>query len=483
MITHHPQDVKELRDILDKTKQLNFELEKTIQACQEGIYICDENTVALRVNKAYERISGMSEKEMIGKTSAQIKKQGIVTDSVAIKVLEEGRIVSMFQTFSSGKEVLATGTPVYDDDGRLFRIVVTARDVTELKEMEEKLKEEEAKIERYLIELNQYKNNATNNSEIIARSSNMQLLIETITRVAPVDSPVLLLGESGTGKEVMAKLIHDSSSRSKHSFIKINCAAIPSHLLESELFGYVKGAFTGADNKGKVGLFELADNGSLFLDEIGELPLALQVKLLRVLQDFEVQRLGSTITRKVNVRIISATNRNLEEMIRNGEFREDLFYRINVIPLSISALRDRKEDIPPLIYQKLKELSVKYNIQRTMSSEALEYLEQYSWPGNIRELQNVIERLFVISNHPTIEVKHLPTYILREIHNNDDTTIHSNKKQSLKDRVIALEKQIIIETLKNSNSMRDAAKELKIDASTLTRKCQKYGISIHIGVL
>lgn len=449
------------------------DLETAIQACQEGIYICDKDTVCLYINRAYERISGMTSKEIIGNTSTEMVTKGVISESVALRVIKEQRIVSLFQTFSTGKEALVTGTPVYEENGELSRIVITIRDMTELYSLEKKLRKVEEEKNHYLSELKFYQKRNFN-KDMVAKSRYMQSLLETISRIASVDSTILLLGESGVGKEVLAKQIHDLSNRRDHAFTTINCGAIPTELLESELFGYVKGAFTGADQKGKAGLFEIADQGTLFLDEIGELPLTLQVKLLRVLQDFEVKRLGSNTLKKVNVRIISATNKNLEELVKQGQFREDLFYRINVIPLKVLPLRERRDDIQPLIYQTLNKLSEQYNTNRTIELDALECLERYSWPGNIRELKNVIERLFVIVQESIIRTHHLPTYIREE----RGEEMLSEGQSSLKEKLSSLEKQLIKEALKRNHTLSKAAKELKVDISTLSRKCQRYNISI-----
>ncbi|MGG0717160.1 sigma 54-interacting transcriptional regulator [Robertmurraya massiliosenegalensis] len=463
------EEVNSYKELSEKMR----DLETAIQACQEGIYICDKDTVCLYVNRAYERISGMTSKEIIGHTSLEMEKRGVISQSVALKVIKEQRIISLVQTFSTGKEALVTGTPVYGEKGELGRIVITARDMTELYSLEKKLRKVEEEKNHYLTELKFYQKRSFN-KDMVAKSRYMQSLLETIGRVASVDSTILLLGESGVGKEVLAKQIHDLSNRRDHSFTKINCGAIPAELLESELFGYVKGAFTGADQKGKAGLFEIADQGTLFLDEIGELPPSLQVKLLRVLQDFEVKRLGSNTSKNVNVRIISATNKNLEEMVQQGQFREDLFYRINVIPLSVLPLRERRDDIQPLIYQTLNKLSEQYKTNRTIELEALEYLERYSWPGNIRELKNVIERLFVIVQEPIIRTDHLPSYI-REGKRKEMLSIGDS---SLKEKLSSLEKQLITEALKRNHTLSKAAKELKVDVSTLSRKCQRYNIAV-----
>jgi len=445
-----------------------LELEAVLNACQEGIYIADAELRFLRMNTAYGRITGLQEEELAGKTSLDLVQNGTISESVGEMVLQQKKEVSLIQKFRSGKTGLVTGTPVLKD-GKLFRIVITARDLSELNKLETQLSDAEERSERYLRELSLYKERVQS-EKIVAASEEMKEILNAIPRIARADLPVLLLGESGTGKEVLARLIHETSKGSDKPFIKVNCGAIPGDLLESELFGYVKGAFSGANEKGKPGLIEISNNGTLFLDEVGDLPLKLQVKLLRVLQDFEVTRLGSTTPVKVNFRLVCATNRPLAEMMAKGEFREDLFYRINVLPINIPPLRERKKDIIPFIFEKTEKLFKKYQVHKNYSPDVLKILESYHWPGNIRELENVIERMFIMTDDTTIKVKDLPSQI----------AVQKSAKETytLKERMQSIEKEIIVDQLSQSSSLREAAKELGVDVSTLSRKCQKYEIQI-----
>lgn len=461
------------KPIWHKFEQIKMEFEATIEACQEGIAIYDSNLQCLHVNTAYSKITGIPPADIIGKTGLQLVKEGFVSKSIGGLVLEKHKEISIIQTFHNGNRVLVTGKPVFDQSGQLFRIVFTARDLTRLNTLEQKLKEAEDRSERYLKQLTQYQIIQQNNPGLIANSKKIQLILEYIPSISQVDSPVLITGESGTGKEILATLIHESGHDKKAPFIKINCGAIPGELLESELFGYVKGAFTGANHVGKPGLIEIADKGTLFLDEVGELPLNLQVKLLRVLQDFEVTRLGSTKPKKVTFRLIAATNQPLMDMLKQKTFREDLYYRLNVIPLHLPPLRERIEDIHPLINSKLTELANRYGTKKTISTEAFDLLEQYHWPGNIRELMNVVERLYVMTSEDLITKGHLPTYV--KLNSNKS---ESSKDSSLKNQVQLFEKNIITETLQTSRSLRDAAKKLKIDPSTLSRKCKSYDVTL-----
>ncbi len=295
-------------------------------------------------------------------------------------------------------------------------------------------------------------------------------MIGLASKVAEVDSTVLITGESGVGKEVLASYIHANSKRSDKPFIKINCGAIPVTLLESEFFGYEKGAFTGASKEGKTGIFELAHNGTLFLDEIGEIPLPLQVKLLRVLQENEFLRVGGTKLIKVNVRIIGATNKDLEQEIKKGNFREDLFYRLNVVPIHIPSLRKRKEDILPLTLFFLKQFNEKYHKNKSISHEVIESFQNYNWAGNIRELQNIIERLVVLADSDHIDIADLPS-IFRRHNVSEAITIH--KIMPLKQAISFVEKQLITMAKEKYSTTSKIAEVLGVDQSTISRKINK----------
>ena len=318
------------------------------------------------------------------------------------------------------------------------------------------------------------KNNVDNiNNSLSSDSSSMRKIIDVIANVADTKSTVMINGETGTGKELAAHSLHYLSSRKDKPFIKVNCAAIPDSLLDSELFGYDKGAFTGATIK-KPGRFELANGGSIFLDEIGDVSPAVQVKLLRVLQEREIQHLGGTKTIKIDVRIIAATNRNLEELVKKEIFREDLYYRLNVVPINMPPLRDRKEDILMLAYIFLTKASViSGKEKKQITEEALKYLINYNWPGNIRELENIIERCVVVNSKVLITVEDLPSHITNYNHES------SIEKQcdSLDSVIDTAEKTVLIKALKHCNGNRTKASELLgISRRSLHRKIIKYSI-------
>lgn len=329
-------------------------LNAIIEHSFDGIFITDAKANVIRINHAYEVITGLKKEEVLGKNMADLVHDKLISESGSLQVIKTKQPVTLQQRFRSGKEALVTSSPIFDADGKFIMIVTNVRDLTEIYNLKAVVQEKTAAMDRLALELEHLQTTAEENQEIIAKDETTLAAMLLANRVASMDTTVILLGETGVGKEVMARYIFQHSQRAKNSFIKVNCGAIPENLIESELFGYEGGAFTGANKNGKIGLFELANNGTLFLDEIGELPKDMQVKLLRALQEQEIMRVGGTKPVKINVRIIAATNRNLEEMIKDGTFREDLYYRLTVFPISIPPLRMRKKDIIPLALSFLK---------------------------------------------------------------------------------------------------------------------------------
>jgi len=448
------------------------EFSAILDSSQDGIHVTDGDGVTILFNKACERIDNIKREDIIGKNMLEMVNLGYYSESVAIKVKEEQRSISMIQNVC-GKEVIATGTPIFRD-GKISRIVVNSRDVTELNELRRKLENVNTTNEEYRVLLNQLESEKLNG--FIANNIHMQKVMELALRVANVNSTILIQGESGVGKGVLSKLIHNNSDRSEKALLKIDCGAIPEKLLESELFGYEKGAFTGARFDGKVGLIELADKGTLFLDEIGELPIQLQSKLLRVLQDREFIRVGGKKTISVDIRIIAATNKDLKQMVEDRDFRADLFYRLNVIPISIPPLRDRREDIIPLIDNIIKKVNEKYNMNKQFKSETLKQLINYDWPGNVRELENIVERLVVISSNDYIGLEDLPPSINDP---NLDLDFIDTANMSYKEYFDIFEKTLL-ENVKNQSTTTDEMSViLKIDPSTIRRKFKKHGIDFN----
>lgn len=466
---------------ISEARRVASELEQVIEASHDGIFITDGKGDVLMVNSAWERICGMSREYVVGKNAQRdLVDKGFYNESAAYKALKEKKEVTIMLRMTggdkSGQKIMATGIPILDERGEVKRVVVNVRDITEIVNLRDQLEESQQLNVKYAAELEQMRIKKLKNSNIIARSPKTRRVLEMATRVAKVDSTVLITGESGVGKEVIANTIHCLSQRSDGPMIKINCGAIPENLLESELFGYEPGAFTGASKQGKPGMFELAERGTLFLDEVGELSLNLQVKLLRVLQHHEVSRVGGLKPIPVDARIIAATNKDLMEMVKMERFRDDLYYRLNVVSIDVPPLRERKEDIPLLSVYFLDKINKKYNFNKYFFSEVIDRFLEYSWPGNIRELENVIERMVVMTDDKEITTQHLPLTIRNNAHS--VVNVIFPEQTSLKSAVDELEKQMIKQALKKYGSTRKAARVLGVDQSTIVRKSQKYNIAI-----
>lgn len=473
------QDISEIEKMsteLCYVKELNEELDAIVESSYDGLFITDGKGMILRYNKAFGQLTGIELNEYLGLSVADIKKDGIISEPVTCHVLEQKKSITMMQKSRSGKITLTTGNPVMDVNGKIIRVVCNVRDITELNILKHKLEQAKGLSQHYENELRTLKLRYVGSEKLIATSAKMRNLIDMVVRLASVDSTVLVNGESGTGKELIAEIIHNNSTRSEKPFIKVNCGAIPENLLESELFGYDGGAFTGAKKEGKPGYIEMASGGTLFLDEIGEVPLNLQVKLLRFLQSKEIIRVGGKNYIHVDVRIVTATNRDLWEMVQKKQFREDLYYRLNVVPVHIPPLRDRKEDIPALVAHFIQLFNRKYKRNKSIAPEVVDIIMQYDWPGNIRELENLIERLVVITIKDMITSEDLPFH-LRDTVGMSSSYILVSGIIPLKDAIESVEKQLIEKVYSKYGSTRQMAKELKVNASTIVRKAAKYSIT------
>jgi TyrR family helix-turn-helix protein len=399
---------------------------------------------------------------------------GFFNESVTVKVLETRRPTSLVQRIKTGKTVMVTGNPFFDLENNIRLVITNVRDVTELNRLQQKLEALEKQHNEAEIELRQLRESLRGRGEIILRSKKMQDLQTTAIRLAQVETTVLIQGESGVGKEVLADIIHNNGSRRQMPFIKINCAAFPDQLLESELFGYAGGSFTGARKQGKSGMFEAAQGGSIFLDEIGELPLILQAKLLRVLQEKEIYRIGDPMPIKVDVRIIAATNRDLKQMVADKKFREDLFFRLNVINITVPPLRERRESILPFIYHFLEKYNRQYGFSKQIDREVTNMLLEYHWPGNVRELENLIEQLLVTTPGDIITREYLPEKW------GAVTTLNPLSDWSdrpLDDIVAAVERGVLEQARKRYRTTRKMAEALKVNQSTIVRKLKKYNLT------
>ena len=452
-------------------KKTLHHLEAIIENSFDGIYITDGNADTILVNRAYEQITGLKKTEVLGKNMKDLEQEGIISVSGSLLAMTEQRPVTLQQEFKTGRRAVITSSPIYGEDGTIDMVVTNVRDLTELYKLKEKVVEKEQERQKLQQSL-EYERRNLKEDNVIAQDANTLQAVFMAKKVAPLDATVMLQGESGVGKEVFAKYIFQKSHRKEGNFIKVNCGAIPENLIESELFGYEKGAFTGADKGGKIGLFELADKGTLFLDEIGELPLPMQVKLLRVLQEQEITRVGGTKTIKVDVRVISATNRDLEAMMKDGTFREDLYYRLMVFPIRIPPLRERKGDIVPLAEIFLAELNKKYNFHKKFSESSLIAMREYEWPGNIRELKNIVERAIIISAEDEIEAGALP--IGNGSPRREEKGVVLKPTSHLAHTLREIEHQYMEQAYEEFGNVRDAAKSLGMDASTFVRKRQRY---------
>lgn len=468
--------MEEMQRQWDEMKQLGDELTSLLDNSYDGIIITDDHQI-LRVNASFGRITGLAPSQLIGKKITDLDTERHICLAAVQEVIRLSRFhkksLTVRRSLNSGNEIFVTGSPVFDRHEQVSRVVLNVRDITELNRLEDQIK----KIS-VIYPGDRVQDSARKEAlqEIVAESPAMQRLLDLVIRVSLVDSTVLLCGESGVGKDVMARLIHRLSTRNQKPFISVNCGAIPESLLESEFFGYEKGAFTSASRGGKPGLFEQANSGILFLDEVGELPLNLQVKLLRAIQERRCRRLGGVRNIELDVRILAATNRDLREQVAKGLFREDLFYRLYVVPIEIAPLRERRDDILPLALTFLNHFNQKYGVTRTLGHELMSILESHDWPGNVRELQNVIERMVVTADAEVLEARHLPGTIYKE--EEGWSNLLPAGDLNLARAREALERRMIEMALTKTGNTRDAAKLLGVNHSTVVRKSQRLGINL-----
>lgn len=394
------EDILELTEqmveLFAKYKKEQIDFQMICDNLNTTLFVTDDEGRACYVNSAYEERTGLKKEYILGKTIFELQKENIIQCDVIPRMLKEEKPINAIgYVVSTDYRGFIAGIPVKDESGKLRYAMTTDWDVTSIMEMENRLRQlQKGEVPANTDEF--VPTPVANDEEILYTSDVMRDLISLAKTVAQTDVSVLITGETGTGKELLSKVIVKYSCRADKPYIKVNCAAIPQDLLETELFGYEEGAFTGAKRGGKKGAFEQADGGTILLDEIGELPFQMQAKLLRVLQENEVNRVGGQRAIKLNVRVIAATNRNLLQEIRNGNFREDLYYRLNILPLELPPLRDRSEDIPFLVGRFLEEFDEKYKKITLIEADAMQLLRHYDWPGNIRELRNMMERLVIL---------------------------------------------------------------------------------------
>ena len=479
------KELREITGVLDichvplmPSEEREKELKIILDSVSEGILAVDLDGRITTINPVCEKIFQRSAVELIGKRYAEV----FSAEAPILRCLTEGKSYNYTEnslnTPKGRLNFLSTGRPLKDDNGNIIGAVACIKDMSEVKQLVYSLT----------------KPSMTTFDEILGTSDSLNKAKEMARMVAKGDSTVLIRGESGTGKELFARAIHMESYRQGKPFVPINCAALPDNLLESELFGYVEGAFTGAQKGGKVGLFEFANNGTLFLDEIGELSTHLQAKLLRVLQEGRVRRIGDRVENPINVRVIAATNRNLEEMIKKGDFREDLYYRLNVVPIHIPSLKKRKEDIPILTNYLITKFNsrLKKNV-KSMAEKSMEKLINYPWPGNIREMENVIERAMILVSGTEIQPEHI---ILDRYNDGSEDREHLQgytkgvsgtnniydidiQKEipddlTLDKAVDEFERRLIVKALAKHKTIRQTAKVLGVSHTTIMNKIKKF---------
>jgi PAS domain S-box-containing protein len=456
--------------LLQKDNDLRKQVEAIIESSYDGIYVTDGQANTVMVNSAYEIMTGIKRHELVGRNMRDLVREGFFNESATLKVLETGKRVTLRQKLRSGKEILVTGNPMFDDQGNIVMVVTNDRDMTELMKLHQRLEHSLQIAMAYREKLQTMQESSLLGKDFVVVSKAMHDVCDLVERVSKTDATVLFYGETGVGKDRLAEEVHKMSPRySKGVLVKINCGAIPEALLESELFGYESGAFTGAKKEGKIGLFELADGGTIFLDEVECLPLSLQPKLLRVLQDFKIVRIGGTLPKKVDVRVVCASNMDLKEMVIKNQFRADLYYRLNVVSVSVPPLRERKEDIPYLVTFFINHFNQKYKKKKFIIKETMNLLLSYAWPGNVREVANVIERLSVVTEKMQIDPEDLPHEIRGK-----NMTLDIEREMPLKKYLAEKEIALIRSAIKKCGSARRAAVVLGIDHSTIARKLQRY---------
>lgn len=469
------QDVSELELIskeLRSVVELNDELGTIVDSSFDGIIICNSKGKIQRCNPAVERVLGLPRKELVGKPFRELIEKGIIANNIVNMVNRERSAVRVVESSSIDNSLIVSGNPVFDEDGEINKIIINIRDMTELEGLREALEESKQLSEQYQSEIAQMRTSFEPGKEIEFRSRVMRNVFDLALRVSQVESPVVLIGESGVGKGEVGRFIHSNSGRRKGPFLKLNCASLPEQMLETELFGCAAGSFAGASNKDKPGLFELAHQGTLFLEEIGALTPAVQAKLLRALQDKEIIPLGGRQAVLVDVRVIATTQLPLNELVKQGTFREELFFHLNVVPIKIPPLRERKEDVLPLLHHYLANYNNRYNFDKEFAPEAVNFLLNYEWPGNEREVANMVERLVVTAKGKLITREEVDTAISQK-EPEQGKTITVAGILPLKEAIDEVEQILVTMAMERYNTTVKAAEALGVNQSTVVRKLQK----------
>ncbi len=469
--------ISEIEKQVSYLNHQHYMYNEMLNKLEDGIYITDEIGRTLYVNDAFINLSGLSRDSLIGKTVQELNRKDVLPNSCCEKVIDTHQTVTTINNYYEGQKCLVTGSLINNEKGEFKRTIAVIRDVSELDILMKKAANEEEFSFSYTKKMKTIESYINDNNAVVINNNKTKDIYSKAAKFADIDTTLLILGETGVGKDFLAAYIHGKSTkRSSENIIKINCAAIPEHLIESELFGYENGAFTGAQVGGKKGLFEEAGHGTVFLDEIGEMPYTLQVKLLNVLNDRCFYRIGGTTSIPLNARIIAATNADIKQLVLEKKFRADLYYRLNVISLTIPPLRERKEDIIPLAQYFLEYYNNQHRKNCFFSPDCLKHFLIYEWHGNIREMKNLIERLILIADDVCIDSKLFKEQIGQDTSfvNIDNMNFESNL--TLKEKIDEYERTLIEDAIKKEATLKEVAKNLGIDISTLVRKKQKYGI-------
>ncbi|MCC0666905.1 sigma 54-interacting transcriptional regulator [Clostridioides sp. ZZV14-6153] len=470
---------------------MNLDLEfykKILEASHDEICASDDKGIIIYCNKAFEENYGLKKEDILGKNVSFLEESGYSTKSPIPVVLRTKSKFSLEQDTQTGKKLIITASPVFDENGELEFTVENCRDITELNNIKNKLEDTKKQVKKYKSEVETlYRTALRIEDTVIMDGVVMRPIMNTVNHVSKTDVSVLLLGESGIGKSSLARYIHHNSNRASGPFITINCATISPQLLESELFGYTSGAFTGASTKGKVGLVELANGGTLFLDEIGDIPQNLQAKFLQLIQDRTFTPVGSLKNKKVDIRIISATNADLISKVKEKKFREDLYYRLNVIEIKLPPLRERKDNLVEIIKYYFNRYSSDFNLNKTISKEAINIIANYRFPGNIRELQNIIQKILLTCRDNHITTDDLPNILTKNVNtvnsgNNfptyttdvDNSLPIDYKNKNFNTLIMEYEKNVILDAYEKLGSSYKVARLLEISQSKANRLIRKY---------
>jgi transcriptional regulator with PAS, ATPase and Fis domain len=473
--TFDEKNFQELLKYIDNSAESDIDFKEIVDNVDESIFISDKNGYVLYVNQAYTQNTGVLPNDVMHRYVPDIIADGIFTGGSTMAVIEtQKKCFRLSTTYRSDPPRMGytIGVPLFDSRGELKQVVVSSRPILTLTALKDDYTHFLTEAKNYTPDSIKITNCSSTPNRLIGNSPELKAIWDLVKRVAPTEASILITGESGVGKEVVADEIYRMSTRNDKPFIKVNCAAIPSNLLESELFGYDKGAFSGANTQGKKGLFELANNGTLLLDEIGEMQLDLQAKILRAIQNKEVQRIGGTKPIPLNIRFIAATNCNLKQKIAEGKFRQDLYFRLHVIPIDIPPLRKRHADISTLCDYYITYFNEKYHKEMSLNDSQIRLLENYNWPGNVRELENILEYLTICSSG----IEALDECMLRELLSDNTSETSLPAENVLEQSISILEKQLIEDALAKSSNLREAGKLLKVSASTLSRKIKQYHI-------